>query len=185
MPRKRPSETEDAEAERLAVAALERRPRTEAELRRTLAARGFSAARVDAVVGRLRRAGFLDDRALAVQYLLSRSERLGHAPARLAAELRARGVPAATLAEAEREAKELHGLDPASALRQALERRGVGPGADPTRIRRVYNALLRAGHSAHDVQAALSALGASAGEADDAPTPRRGRWRAAEDETEP
>lgn len=142
------------------MATLERRPRTAAELRQVLAARGFDDAIVDSVVERMLRAGFVDDRALAVQYLVSRAERLGHAPSRLVAELRARGVPAAVLHDAEREAREVHGIDARDILRREVERRGAAGSSDPARIRRAYQALLRAGHEPDDIRAVLSGEGA-------------------------
>jgi SOS response regulatory protein OraA/RecX len=142
-------------AERRALDLLRRRPRAEGELRRALAEGGFDDARIDATIARLVACGYVDDRSLALDYLVSRAERLGHAPARLLAELRARGVPEPVLEAAEREAREVHGIDAQSMVRREIDRRGAGKDADPRRNARVYQALLRAGYDAADVASAL------------------------------
>jgi len=172
-------------AEQRAVALLARRPHTEAELRRALAAAGFPDEAIEATLARLRDRGYVGDHALAVQYIVSRAERLGHAPARLAAELRARGVSEEVLREAEREARELHGIDALQLVRREVGRRGAGRGADPRRNARVYNALLRAGYEADLLRAVLGIGPASDDGAGETPA---GRWRAprsSEDESEP
>ena len=173
-----------AGAEREALTLLARRPRTEEEVRRALRDRGFSESEVASTLERLVERRYVDDFALAVDWLVSRTERLGHAPARLLAELRDRGVSEAILARAEREARETHGVDAGSLVRREIERRGAGPDAEPARNARVYHALLRAGYDADMLRAAL---GGAAGEAE-GPTRSLGRRRGArppEDESEP
>jgi len=148
-------DTTDRRAERRALDLLARRPRAESELRLALATDGYADDVIDATLARLAARGYVNDRALAVQYLVSRAERLGHAPSRLLAELRTRGVPEPVLEAAEREAREVHGVDAPRMVRREIDRRGAGPDADPRRKARVYNALLRAGYDADDVAAAL------------------------------
>jgi regulatory protein len=145
------------DAERAALALVQRRPRTEEELRRALRDRGDSDDEIESTLARLRDHGYVDDFALAVHYLVSRAERLGHAPARLLAELRARGVPESVLRSAERDARETHGIDDLGLVRRLARRRGAGPDAGPARNARVYHALLRAGYDADTIRTALGA----------------------------
>lgn len=73
---------------------LSHRARTRAELRRKLLAKGFRPARVDPCLDRLEARGLVDDEAVAAAFV---RDRLRHRPrgrARLAQELRARGVAA-------------------------------------------------------------------------------------------
>ncbi|RMF53792.1 MAG: recombinase RecX [Bacteroidetes bacterium] len=75
-----------------ALAYLAHRPRTEAEVRRKLAEKGFDAAVVEDVVARLHDLGYLDDAAYARSYVQARFSSRGYGPQRLRAELRRRGV---------------------------------------------------------------------------------------------
>jgi regulatory protein len=84
----------DAEAKvrEAALSLLSHRARTRAELRRKLVGKGFQPARVDLCLGRLAERGLVDDRAVASAFV---RERIRHRPrgkARLAQELRAKGV---------------------------------------------------------------------------------------------
>ena len=75
-----------------ALGLLAHRVRTRAELRRRLLRKGFSARWIDACLDRLQQRGLLDDAAAAAAFV---RDRLSHRPrgkARLAIELRAKGV---------------------------------------------------------------------------------------------
>ena len=125
---------------------LSRRPLTELELRERLRDRGQDSATIDRTCRRLVEDGYLDDRAIAADYIRARSERLGHGPRRLLDDLCRRGVDR-DLAEAA-----LHEVveqgDVATdelLLRQIRKRVGTATSIDSRGFRRVYNALLRAG----------------------------------------
>ena len=139
----------------LALGWLGHRPHTAAELRKRLAEHGLDPGEIDETLAGLARQGQVDDRRLALFYLLTRSGRLGHGPARLAKELEERGVAAETIRDAWEEAVRDHGLDPVRLLDRALAKRLPGGRIDRTAARRVYNALLRAGFEAHAVRQAL------------------------------
>ena len=149
-----------------ALALLSRRPRTIHEIRSTLVREGFAGPEVDAAVDRLAREGLLDDRALAEHFVAVRSERKGHAPARLIRELEARGVDAETAHRAVRAAREAGLLDPAALLRREVERRLARQGGalDRRGWVRMYNALLRLGFEPRDVREALEPHAAGRGD---------------------
>lgn len=125
---------------------LARRPLTEYELRRRLEAAGHAAEAVEATCRRLHQLRYLDDRALAVDFIVARAARLGHGPQRMARELERRGVAQAEVAAAFALAAEGGDYDPREALRGRIAR-GVAPGAELDRrgYARMYNALRRAG----------------------------------------
>lgn len=149
-----------------ALRLLARKPLTEAELQHGLARQGHAPDVVAGVIERLQQAGQLDDRSLALHYIVTRTERLGHGRLRLLGELERRGVRL-EVAEAawELAVREGH-IDPAELLRRRarilLRRQRRGPAAE--RWARVYNALLRAGF---EEAAIRSELGPQ--QADDAP----------------
>lgn len=121
------------------------RGRTTAEVRRLLTRRGHGAEEVEAVLARLIAGRYLDDAEYAASYVRTRGSRRALGPARLAAELRGKGVgereiAAALEAQAGAEAPEaaagraaarkwraLRGLPPEVARRRLaahLERQG-------------------------------------------------------------
>jgi regulatory protein len=103
----------DARAARLAAAdLLSRRAWTAAELTRRLARRGAPADVAAAVVADLTGRGYVDDAAFARHFVETRAAR-GYGASRLAAELRARGVAQAHIADA------LEALGGDTALEQA------------------------------------------------------------------
>ena len=87
---KRPADPDAARAE--ALRQIARRPLTEAELRDRLEAKGYSAGAIEEAVERLHDEGLIDDRGLAIDYILARATRLGHGRSRLVRELERRGV---------------------------------------------------------------------------------------------
>jgi regulatory protein len=103
----------DAKAARLAAAdLLSRRAWTEAELTRRLVRRGAPAEVAAAVVTDLIGRGYVDDAAFARHFVETRAGR-GYGASRLAADLRARGVPPAVASAA------LGALDPDAQLDRA------------------------------------------------------------------
>lgn len=127
-----------------ALAALSRRALTATELRKRLLAKGFAPAAVDAELERLERVRLVDDRSVAYNSARWRAEEGRRGPARVVAELRARGIDPALAREAvesefPREAE-------ADALLTAYRRlvRG-GPPRDRKERDRVARRLIRDG----------------------------------------
>jgi len=141
-----------------ALRRLARRPRTEAEVRGQLERLEFDATLVDGAVDDLRRDGQLDDAALALHWIVVRARRLGHGPRRLRDELVARGVDQDVVARAWDRAVRDGELDPGELVAAAVRKRiGAAKGRDVRVMRRVYNALLRAGFEPDAVRAELDA----------------------------
>jgi regulatory protein len=106
---------------------LSYRPRSEAEVRRSLEEKRFAPESVEEALARLRRAGLLDDAAFARYWVENRDAFSPRGARALRAELRQRGVAdevvreatsseerddlAAARAAAEKKARQLHGLD--------------------------------------------------------------------------
>ena len=84
----------DAEARirEAALGLLSHRARTRAELRRKLTAKGFRPARVEPCLDRLEQRGLVDDQAVAAAFVRDRIRHRPRGKARLAQELRAKGV---------------------------------------------------------------------------------------------
>jgi len=145
------------DARKDALRRLSRRPLTDAEIRTRLAERGHAAPVIEQTVAALHESGLLNDEVLAVHYIVTRSARLGHGRSRLLRELERRGVARGVAERAWREAVELDEVDPDDVLRRQVARqvdRCAGR-LEPRDYRRVYNALLRGGHDAGAVVAAL------------------------------
>ena len=137
----------DAKAARLAAAdLLSRRAWTQVELTRRLVRRGAPPDVADAVVADLRGRGYVDDAAFARHFVETRAAR-GYGTARLAADLRARGIAPALVTAA------LSGLDSEAQLdraRAAARRRlpALGRAAPERAAGRLRDHLLRRGFSA-------------------------------------
>ena len=139
---------------------LGRRPLTEAELRERLARAHHAAAAIDHTCERLREAGYLDDHALAVDFIVNRAERLGHGPEKLLAALCERGVPEEVVEAALQLAIERGDLSPREVLQRRMRRhlRGAAPPLTPREYARVYNALRRAGFDGAMIRQELDCL---------------------------
>jgi regulatory protein len=150
-------EPEDKSAHRQALSLLSRKPLTEHELRRSLTDRGHGSAAVDGAVERLLEEGYLDDRKLALHYILARTERLGHGRGRLLRDLEERGMERGVAEAAWMEAAADHGLEQDALLRREATRRieRCGGRLGVADYRRVYNALLRAGFDAYAIRSVL------------------------------
>jgi regulatory protein len=139
-----------------AVELLARRPLSELELRGRLDGRGHDPDDVARVLGRLRAASYLDDERLALDLILFRS-RKGHGPERTSEEIRRRGVGEEAIRRAWEAAARDHDIDPREMLRLRVRRhlQNEARPLDQRQLRRVYNALLRAGFEAADVRSEL------------------------------
>jgi len=138
---------------RRALAWLQQRPYSEAELRRRLRRHGVPDTAVAATLERLRSLGLLDDRAFAE--LLVRSRRRGRPRGRraLEAELRARGIDETTA----RAALAAEGGDELDAARRAAARWRPRAHEDRTRARRrLAQYLARRGFDAGIIQAVVA-----------------------------
>lgn len=137
---------------------LARRPLSAAELRQRLQRAGYAARDIEAAAGRLEQAGYLDDAELALHYILTRTERLGHGPQRLFRELERRGVAPALVQAVWERAVGDGNLDPQALLRGRIARRlGRESGRLGQRgYARMYNALLRDGFPKEMIEAELS-----------------------------
>ena len=143
-----------------ALSILARRPLTEAELRRRLAARDHSDEDVHEACAYLRKAGYVDDGRLALDFIVLRAERLGHGPSRLTDELCRRGVEREVAESALQRAIDQGDLDPQRLLRRRLERLLRDAPTQPglrDRVR-VYNALRRAGFDGDAIRRELASL---------------------------
>jgi len=139
-----------------AVELLARRPLSEAELRERLDGRAHDPDDVERVVERLRAASYLDDERLALDLILFRS-RKGHGPERTSEEIRRRGVGEEAIRRAWEAAARDYDIDPREILRLRVRRhlQKEAQPLDQRQLRRVYNALLRAGFAATDVRSEL------------------------------
>jgi len=137
---------------------LARRPLTGQELRSRLERRGHTLDAIEAALDRLVGDGHVDDGALALEFILLRSARLGHGRRRLLSDLERRGVDRAEAARAWQRAVEMEGLDPEEPLhkRVRVELERCGGRLDLRAYRRVYNSLLRAGFDAEAATRTLS-----------------------------
>lgn len=115
-----------------AVRYLARRERTEAQVEAFLARAGASASCIRSLLSRFRERGYLDDDAYAARWAQARLARQPMGPARLEAELLAKGFDRHTAAKAVR--RTYDGLDQRELARTLLARR-LGRTAEETRRR--------------------------------------------------
>lgn len=140
-----------ARAQDACVRLLAARERSRHELAERLARREFTAPVIDEVLGRLDRAGLVDDRRFAEQWVASRHRDSGRARAVLARELRDKGVAAEIAEEA---LAQIDGEDEqvraGELIRPRLARAVTAPVTDPRErdriIRRLLGVLARRGY---------------------------------------
>jgi regulatory protein len=139
-----------------AVNFLVRRTSSREAVRGRLLRKGHSQDDVDAAIDRLVRAGYLDDQRVALEVILHHARR-GQGPARVEERLRELGVDDESAGRAWEEAARDHDIDTQRILRDQLRRRLPDPRASyhGAELRRVYNALLRAGFEEAAVRSAL------------------------------
>jgi regulatory protein len=140
-----------------ALRLLARRPHTLTEMRQRLERLGHTEPDVATAVAKLSHDGYLDDGALALNYIVTRAVRKCQGHSRLIRELEQRGVKRAVAEQAWHEAVESGDVQPDELLVRAVQRQldRHGTELDVRRYRRVYNALLRAGFDASRVIVAL------------------------------
>ncbi|MBM3776220.1 MAG: regulatory protein RecX [Acidobacteria bacterium] len=140
----------------LAVRLLAGRAHTSAEIRSKLRRRAGRAQDVEAVLGRLRNAGYLDEHGFAESFAAARLENQHHGRMRVLQDLRRRGVaPALAAASVEKAYRETDEL----ALIEDFIRRRLKPEEGAFRERKdfaaAYRKLLRAGFSSSNSLAVL------------------------------
>ena len=158
-----PLETE-SELYGAAIQILTRRAHSVSEMKKTLIRRTADQELIRNVVDRLKREGLLDDARYAQQFVRQRSEIRHHGRYRIAADLRARGVPDQLIEAALENARDENGER--AAIRQRIERkltlwRGVpttGAKIDERKMGRLYRSLVRAGFPAEAVRRELKSL---------------------------
>ena len=130
-------------------------------MRARLAAKGHPEPAIEEACSRLAETGYLDDGKLALDFIATRAERLGHGPEKLLAALRARGVEPDEAEAALRLAVERGDLAPREVLRQRLPRhlRGATLPLASREYARVYNALRRAGFDDDAIRKELGRCG--------------------------
>lgn len=147
-------ELADVEAAYRAAVRLERlRGHAGADLRRRLVMKQHPPAAVDAALARLTDQGLLDDRRFADAFTRTRIAR-GRGAARLVRDLRTHGVERGLAESVVAQVLAEEGVDPAAAARAVAERRARQlAGLEPaTRRRRLTAYLLRRGFSGPDVR---------------------------------
>ena len=139
-----------------AVAALARRALSLGELRQRLARAGHSREEVDAALRRLAELQLVDDRTVAYNHARSRAASGRKGPARVRAELAARGIRGADAEDAVAAAFDAEGVATAAARAFARFSRGLSrPLAAPERAK-VAARLARAGFPAAIIRSLLA-----------------------------
>ncbi|GGM61806.1 regulatory protein RecX [Longimycelium tulufanense] len=139
-------EDPEARARELCLRMLTSRPRTRAELHRTLLRRGIEAEVAERVLSRFDEVGLIDDATFAETWVRSRHTYQGLGRRALAAELRRRGVADSVVAEA---VAEVDADAEEERARQLVRRRlpSVAGRDEVTRVRRLVGMLARKGYS--------------------------------------
>ncbi len=141
-----------------ALAMLSRRELSEAQLRERLSRKEHSAEAIDGAIARLRGAGAVDDRRVAIAAARTEAVVKSRGRARVLLKLRAIGIPPEVAAEAADEV--LGGLDERAHLQHAIDRRLRPAGAairDAAHFRRLLQQLVRQGFAPSLVIRALKA----------------------------
>lgn len=160
---------------------LSHRARTHRELRTKLRQKGFGEERVEACLDRLEQKGLLDDGAVAAAFVRDRLRHRPRGKARLASELRAKGVDGDTAFETIERVFEDEGANDVDLARESaagwVRKQGAamvralagdrGPERDKAR-RRLNGYLARRGFRGDALSAAMEHASALAGDPDDA-----------------
>jgi regulatory protein len=144
-----------------AIGALAKRSLTEAELRKRLGRRAARPPSVEEVIGRLSRAGYLDDTRLAESYARFRRDYEGFGPSRILRDLQRRGVENDTALQAVAETFDRTSED--ELIRAQLKRKlGEGweqrPLDSPKTLHSLFRVLIRAGFSSDKIVKALEVI---------------------------
>jgi regulatory protein len=147
-----------AAAREAALKLLERTRRTRSDLTRRLREKGYAAATVEQVMGRLAEVGLVDDVEYARAFLETRLNRRTTGRRRLEQDLRSRGISADDIVAARARLEEREGREDETAgarrvIAQAARRYAK---LDPrTRRQRLYALLVRRGFDGDAIDAAL------------------------------
>jgi regulatory protein len=148
-PKKNPAPLDESALYDYAVVALGRRMRTVAELKRLMKAKvepgGNSAARIDAVIARLKEYGYVNDADYAAYYTKLRQENASLGKRRVRQDLTQKGVNAEVIAKTLDAAYE--DVNEEVLARRHLERKRVKKPSNEKEAARVMRLLLRAGFS--------------------------------------
>ena len=136
-----------------AVAALARRSRSAAEVRKLLLPRAATPEALDDALSRLRDHGYLDDRRFAESYARFQLDTQKHGRQRVTRDLRARGVSDALLTPAVRTA--YAGQDDERLIRAFIAKKRLKRPENIRQAATLYRRLLVAGFSAPAVQQGL------------------------------
>lgn len=149
-----------------AVAALARRALTASELRLRLARAGHPPPEIDAALRRLAELRLVDDRAVAYNHARSRAAAGRKGPARVRAELAARGIPGAAAQGAVDAAFDAEGVATAAARAFARFARGRPRPLSAADLARIAARLARAGFPVAIIRSLLASeeAGEAAGE---------------------
>ncbi|PTM58914.1 RecX family transcriptional regulator [Desmospora activa] len=133
------------------------RPRTIAEVERHLLEKGFAAHPITSVLDRMTKAGYLNDRRFAQEWVRERSRRKGYGPLLLRQELERKGIATEWVDEALAQMGE---EERASQIQEVAEKRFIRLRHHPwpTVERRLGQYLLRRGFSGSEVYPILAAL---------------------------
>jgi len=152
MPFARPKKSEPLEEAQLheyALKSLGRRMRTEADLRKSLAAKvepgETGAAKVNTVIQRLKEYGYLDDAGFAETYTRLRQENQKFGQRRVKQDLQQKGVPKAIADEAI--ATRYEDINEETLARQHLERKRIKKPENEKETARIMRRLIAAGFS--------------------------------------
>ena len=143
-----------------ALAMLARRELSEAQVRERLARREHEKPAIEQAVDRLKAAGALDDRRVALAAARTEAQVRSRGRARVVQRVRALGIDPDLASEAVDEV--FAAIDEDALLERALARRLRGPAAritDPAHFRRLFQQLVRQGFSASAVSRVLRARG--------------------------
>lgn len=126
------------------------RPRTENEILRFLCKHEYDEVQ-DAVMNRLRRAGFVDDEAFSRMWITERTSTKGYGPRRLRAELLRLGVPAASIEEALSSAYPTDSKSTMLARMARLKWHKLSDQDPRAKARKLYSYLIRLGFASSEV----------------------------------
>lgn len=126
----------------LAIYYLERRARTEREIRDRLARKGFTDVTIDEAIARLKKIGYLDDRRLAKNWQESRDRYKPTGLSRIKIDLIRRGIDRAVVGELETDQEKEYQLAMAAAQGRWRQYAALPP---TTRRRRLTAFLIRRG----------------------------------------
>ncbi len=127
--------------------------RTEREMRKRLAEKGFDETDIDETLDFLTEYSYIDDRRYAAKYAADSVKLKGHGPGRIRAGLLQKGVSRDIVDETIDEME----TDPREQLDAAMERRFANADlSNPKERNRIFSYFARRGYSPHDIWGAIN-----------------------------